>query len=187
MKNLVKNNRSYRLFDETHKVTKERLIEFIDLARITPASKNIQPLKYIVVNDECDNQKVFDTLMWAGYLDDFNGPSIGQRPTGYIIILQDKDIYDGNVLVDLGIVSQTILLAATEVGLGGCQFMSFSRNEITSIFELPEKLSPMLVIALGKPTDNVVLVDLDEDHKYYRTEDAHFVPKRKLKDVIYNK
>ena len=45
----------------------------------------------------------------------------------------------------------------------------------------------MLVIALGKPAETIILTEVGEDGNtaYYRDEnDVHYVPKRKLEDII---
>lgn len=52
---------------------------------------------------------------------------------------------------------------------------------------MPEHLSPVLIVALGKPKEEIVLTEAVEgdDVKYYRDEnDVHYVPKRKLEDII---
>ena len=54
---------------------------------------------------------------------------------------------------------------------------------------LPENLQPMLVIALGKPAETIILTDVKEDGNtaYYRDEnDVHYVPKRSLEDLLIN-
>ena len=43
---LVKKNRSYRGYDETRTITREELLDLVDLSRFTPSSINQQPLKY---------------------------------------------------------------------------------------------------------------------------------------------
>ncbi len=111
------------------------------------------------------------------------------NPTAFIVICQDKNLAPNiaSFQRDVGIVAQTILLAATEDGLGGCMIGSFSLAELKKILELPENLEPVLVVALGKPAEKIVLTDVKEDGEigYYRDEnDVHYVPKRALKDIL---
>ena len=43
------------------------------------------------------------------------------------------------------------------------------------------------IIALGKPAEEIVIKEIEngESTKYYRDEnDIHYVPKRKLKDIL---
>lgn len=186
-KDLVLNNRSYRRFYENEKIEYDTLVEFIDCSRNTAASVNFQILKYKLVNDETNNKKVFDCLAWAGLLKDWKGPSEGERPSAYIIILSDSEISTPKP-IDTGIAAQTILLAATEKGLGGCMFGSIKRDKIAEEFNIDlDRYSIELVIALGKPKETVKLVDLPENGStaYYRDENGiHYVPKRSLNDII---
>jgi nitroreductase len=80
-----------------------------------------------------------------------------------------------------------MLLGAVEKGLGGCMLGNFDKEELNKALSLPETMSPQLIIAIGKPDEKVVLVDTSDDGstKYYRDEnDIHYVPKRKLEDIL---
>ncbi len=74
---------------------------------------------------------------------------------------------------DEGIAAQTILLSATEKGLGGCMFASVNIPELNKRLELPSELSARLVIALGYPKEEVVIdeVSCTDNLKYYRDEE----------------
>ena len=88
---------------------------------------------------------------------------------------------------DVGIVAQTILLAAVEMGLGGCMIGNYDAGEVRQALGLAEHLSPVLIVALGKPDETIVLTEVGEDGStdYYRDEqDVHYVPKRSLKDIL---
>lgn len=88
---------------------------------------------------------------------------------------------------DIGIAAQTILLAATEKGLGGCMIGSFEKGALKELLQLPAQIEPMLALAIGKPDETVALtaVGLDGSTDYYRDEnDRHHVPKRALNDIL---
>lgn len=64
---------------------------------------------------------------------------------------------------------------------------NFNAGEIRDGLSMPDYLHPMLVIALGKPAETIVLTEVGEDGNtaYYRDEnDVHYVPKRKLEDIL---
>ena len=185
IKDLVLKNRSYRRFYQEHKITKEELVELIDLARLSPSGRNLQPLKYYLSADDETNEKIFSILAWAAYLKDWNGPEEGEKPSAYIVILGDTRLTN-NFMCDHGIVSQSMLLGAVEKGLGGCIFASIKRERLKELLDIDDHFEVLLVIALGKPKE-VVIVDevIDDNIKYYRDEkQVHHVPKRKLKDII---
>ena len=52
---------------------------------------------------------------------------------------------------DVGIAAQTILLAAAEMGLGGCMIGNYNRADLIKALKLDKHLEPMLVVAVGKP------------------------------------
>lgn len=188
IKELVYKNRSYRRFYESELVDRDMLIDLVDLGRVSPSGRNLQPLKYFISNDSVLNDKIFPTLAWAGYLKDWDGPVEGERPSAYIVILEDTLIGTGMVH-DQGIVCQSILLGAVEKGLGGCIIASVKKKELATILNLPEHLHVALVLALGRPKEEVVIDDISEtgDVKYWRdAQEHHHVPKRLLEDVLIN-
>ncbi|UCF98494.1 MAG: nitroreductase family protein [Spirochaetaceae bacterium] len=183
---IVKKNRSYRRFDQSHGLSRELLLELVDLARTAPSAGNLQVFRYALSSSAEINSRIFETLGWAASLPDWPGPEEGERPTGYVVIVAEKDTWDW-ARVDLGIVAQTILLGAAARGLGGCMLGNVRKEKLRKILELGEGMQIQLVIALGKPVERVVLEEVDEGESitYYRTEDrVHHVPKRKLADLV---
>jgi nitroreductase len=186
LKDLVYKNRSYRRFDQSYQIKIETLRELVDLARHSASGNNLQPLKFILSCDAEKNAKIFPYLGWAGYLKDWSGPVEGERPSAYIVILGDTEIREG-FGVDHGIAAQSMMLGAAEKGLGGCIIGSAKGKEISEALDIPARYKVLLVLALGKPAEQVVIEDLgaDGDIRYYRDdEDIHHVPKRTLEELI---
>lgn len=185
---LVEKNRSYRGFDESYTFTKEQLEEYIDLTRYTASSVNAQPLKYYLAYKKEDVELIRPMTRWARALPDMELPHKGHHATAFIIICQDTSISENlaRYQKDIGIVAQTILLAAVEEGLGGCMIGNFTPNEVKEILNFADNLAPLLIVALGKPDEKIVITDIVDDKiNYYRDEnDIHYVPKRKLNDII---
>ena len=183
---IVEKNRSYRRFDQAYRLNREILMELADLARKTPSAGNRQLMRYVLSCSPAVNSRIFETLGWAASLPDWPGPEEGERPSGYIVMVTDKDSWDW-ARVDLGIAAQTIVLGAAARGLGGCMLGNVRKEQLREILGLGEGLAIQLVIALGKPVEEVVLEDVGEaaSTTYYRTEDrVHHVPKRKLQDLV---
>ena len=183
---LVEKNRTTRRFHEDHAVDRHLLCDLVDLARLSASGGNKQPLKFIVSCDPDRNAKIFPHLAWAGSLKDWPGPSEGERPSAYIIILLDREISQG-AGVDHGIAAQSITLGACQHGLGCCMMGAIKRDAIRQALAVPERYDILLVVAIGKPKEEVVVVPVPEDGNtaYYRDEKGtHYVPKRSLAEII---
>ncbi len=186
---MVQKNRSYRGYDESRRISRSELAEMVDCARLTPSAANRQPLKYDLIWKEEEVKQVLPLTRWAAALPERHLPDPGRGPAAFIVILQETDWVKEAAACqrDIGIAAQTILLAAVEKGLGGLMIGNFDRAGLTLQRGYPDHLIPQLVIALGKPAEKVVLTDVDQngDTRYYRDgQDVHYVPKRKLEDIL---
>ena len=187
LRDLVIKNRTFRGFDESYSVSRETLLELIDLTRYTASSANLQPLKYFAAADAETVGKIQPLTKWAGALPQLGLPREGSRPTAFIVICQDNSISPAvGMLKDVGIVAQTITLGAAEKGLGCCMIGSFPAPKMMEALGLPEHIEPKLVIAIGKPAEKIVLTEAsDGKTTYYRDEnDTHYVPKRPLEEIL---
>lgn len=186
LRDLITENRSCRRFHQEFAIDSGVLKELVELARLSPSAGNLQPLKYILSATPRKNALIFPFLNWAAYLKDWPGPVNGERPSAYIIILGDREI-SKTFGCDHGISAQSILLGATEKGLGGCIIGSINRGELHNALDIPQRYEILLVLALGKPRERIIIetVAPTGDIRYWRdNEDIHHVPKRSLDDVI---
>ncbi len=186
IEDLVRKNRSYRRFQQDVPVSIDTLRELVNLARLSASAANLQPLKYILSCDPETNATIFPCTRWAGYLKDWDGPAEGERPAAYVIILGDTEIRS-SFGCDHGIAAQSMMLGASERGLGGCMLGALDREGLQEAFGIPERYEILLALALGKPKETVVLEEAGHDGeiKYYRDENGiHHVPKRPLDELI---
>lgn len=184
-KDLVLRNRSTRRFINSDRVSMQSLESWIDIARCTPSARNQQSMKYLPVCDTLVCHKVFETLAWAGFLTDWKGPEPDEEPSAYVILLNDKQIAQ-RYFCDDGIVAQTLMLAAVNDGYAGCMVAAVNRPKLAQVLEIPEHLDILMVLALGRPAESIILEPMvDGKYPYYRdAEGRHHVPKRSLDEVI---
>lgn len=188
---LVKQARSHRGFRQDRKVTRQELEHLVECARFTPAARNDQVLKYYLAEKPETVAAIQPLTKWAGALAELHLPRKGAEPVAYIVICLDGSLAENPAPYqrDVGIVAQTMLLAAAEMGLNGCMIGSFAAGELREKLVLPEAIKPQLLLALGEGTDRIVMTDVGEDGSttYYRdAEDTHYVPKRTLEQLILN-
>ncbi len=187
LKDLVNTSRSRRSFEAGAVIPREILVSLCDLARHCPAAMNLQTLKYRLVTEKEETDGMLCITRWASSLSQKLPPK-GQEPTGYIVICHDTAIAPLKPIfsIDVGIVAQTMMLGAAELGFGGCIIGSAKNEDISSLLNLPEHLCPMLILGLGVPAETVVLTEAkDGNVTYYRDENnIHYVPKRPLDEII---
>lgn len=188
---LVKKNRSYRGFDESVMIPREKMLKIVDCARLCPSSVNIQPLKYFISCTKEQNAVIQPLTGWARQLPELDLPFEGHRPTAFVVICHDTDIAENaeRFYKDVGITAQTMLLCATDMGYGGCMIGNFVPDKVKAALSLPKNLIPVLIVAFGKPDENIILTEPGEngDVKYYRDkQNNHYVPKRALDEVLIN-
>ena len=186
---LIAATRTVRRFQEDRSVSRNTLLELVDLARMGGSARNGQPLKYQIITENSLRAALFPLLGWAGYLPDWKGPAPGERPPAYVLCLLERKWLKGpesEAHFDLGIASQNLLLGAAALGIFGCRIGSFS-SKIHDVVDLDPGCKVLLVLALGYPAEQVVLeeVGADGDVRYWRdTEQVHHVPKRRLADIL---
>ena len=186
IRDLILQNRSYRRFHQDVAISEETLRELVDLARLSPSAANKQALKYVLSSEPEKNARIFPCFVWAAYLKDWAGPEEGEKPSAYIIIVEDTEIKQ-SFGVDHGIVAQSILLGAVEKGLGGCMIGNLRKDELRQALDIPPRYEIILGLALGKPKEKVVIEAMrpDGDVKYWRdSQGTHHVPKRALDEII---
>lgn len=186
LEELVMKNRSYRRFHENYSIDRATLENLVNLARLSASASNKQPLRYMLFCEPKKNNAIFTTLGWAAYLKDWPGPAEGEQPSAYIVVLSDSQWAGPYTSIDAGIACQSILLGATELGLGGCIIASIKKEKLKSVLKISDKYEIMLVIALGKPREIIELEVMRNDAvEYWRDKEGiHHVPKRHLKEII---
>ena len=145
----VRNRYSVRAYKE--KKPEEYQLEYVlECARLAPSAVNRQPWHLIIADSIEAREK-----LCACYHRDW----LKQAPM-IIVVCVDRDEAwtrqcDGKNHgdIDAAIITEHICLAATEVGLGTCWVCNFDYNAVREALNLPEYLSPVVMIPIGYPAD----------------------------------
>ena len=189
LKELILKNRSCRGYAQTPRPTEEELKELADCARLCPSASNRQPLRCRLVNDQAECAALQAATRWGGALRELHLPYPGTEATALLVLCYDSaSAKDSPMLrIDTGIAAQTVLLRATEMGYSGLMIAAFEPDGVKRALTLPEGFEPVLVIALGKGAETIVLEDRadGEERAYWRDEKGvHHVPKVPLEKFI---
>ena len=180
---LLHRNRSFRGYDQSRKVTEAELESLVAVTALVASGMNRQVLRYrLVTADEAD--KVLPLIKLGAALPEEHLPRPGMEPEAFLVIC--SAVAEDKVIdIDLGFAGQSILLKATEMGLGGIFILNFQKAALREALALP--LEPLAVIAIGKPAEDIFLIPAqgqEADLKYYRKDGVHFVPKLGLEQLI---
>lgn len=182
LRNLLLRNRSYRGYDSSFAVRDDQLRRIIEVATLCPSARNQQVLRFRPVVGE-EARVVLQHIRLGGALPELHLPFAGTEPNAFIVICSTVE-ESKYVDMDLGIVAQSMLLQATEIGLGGICIGAFDHKEIAEKLTLPYE--PLLVLAIGRPAERIELKPCKEGDSltYYRNEGVHYVPKINVNDLI---
>jgi nitroreductase len=165
-------------------VPQEVLTKCVDAARLSPCAANLQPLRYVIINDKELRKDVFSTLKWAASVPEYR-PNEKEMPAAYIVILLDKNIRK-DVGHDAGIAAMSICMVASDAGLGSCILGSVDRERLREILNVPDNLDIIVVVSLGYAADKPVVDTVkNDDTRYWLDENKTLhVPKRSLESIV---
>lgn len=172
---LLLKNRSYRGFDPSREVTRDELLQIVGVNDKIPSARNQLVLRFrLVLANEAP--VMLPLIRLGGALPQLHLPLSGTQPAAYIIVCSTVP-EDKWVDMDLGISAQSMLLQAVSMGLNGICIGAFDKKAVTQAFQLPYE--PVLVVAFGKGAEQIQITHIhpQEDHKYYRQDGLHLVPK----------
>ena len=139
---LAKKRYSCRNYQD-RKVEKEKLEKVLDVARIAPTGGNRQPQRLIVIQEKEGINKLSKAA------------NIYDVPLA-ILVCGDKDKvwtrpFDGKQLTDIdtSIVTDHMMLQATELGLASVWVCYFNPDIIREEFSLPDNLEPINILLMG--------------------------------------
>ena len=112
---LLRRNRSYRGFSGT--VSEAQLRELVGVVPLVASGMNRQALRFRLVSG-ADAALVHPLVKLGAALPEEHLPHPGMEPSAYIVVCSTVP-EDKVVDIDLGIAAQSMLLKATEMGLGG--------------------------------------------------------------------
>ena len=179
---LLIKNRSTRGYDASYIVRADQLRRIVGVNNKLASARNRQPLRFrLVTADEA--QKVLPFISRGTGLKELRLPLAGTEPNAFIVVCSTIEPRN-STFVDLGISAQSMLLQAVEMGLNGLCMMDFDAAGLVDSLQLP--YDPLLVVAIGKSAEKIQLVDIneDDDHSYYRENGVHYVPKIVVEDLI---
>ena len=131
-------------------VEDEVLNQVLEAARLAPTAANRQPFQLIVIptaGREAELKRIYNRDWFA------QAPLVicacGIPAQGWIRREDDKNYTE----VDVAIVMDHLILAATSLGLGTCWIAAFDPMAAREVLDLPDGAEPIAFTPLGYPAD----------------------------------
>jgi nitroreductase len=149
---VIRRRHSVRTFDPRAEVSQEVTTKILQAAIEAPSAGNRQPWHFIVVREPALRRGLAE----AAYGQEF----VAEAPV-VIAVCADpnrsaarygsrgSDLY---CLQDTAAATEHILLAATDLGLGGCWVGAFNESAAARVLGLPSHLRPVALIPIGRPS-----------------------------------
>lgn len=130
-------------------VEEDKLSQVLEAARLAPTASNLQPFRLIVIHTrgkEAQLRRVYDKEWFV------------QAPLLICACGVPAEAWvreDGTSLhqVDVAIVMDHLILAATDLGLGTCWVAAFDVRAAREVFGIPTVVEPLVMTPLGYPAD----------------------------------
>lgn len=157
----IRIRRSIRKF-KSKPVEEYKLQRILEAGRLSPSTANTQPWHFIVVTDP----SVRDTLILA-HKRDPNYASTSHIINAPVLIVACADVDIGWVRkdgeeywkVDVAIALQSIVLCATEEGLGTCWIAAFDEEATRKALKIPKEIRIVAMIPLGYADETIAASD----------------------------
>jgi nitroreductase len=138
-------------------VEREKIEACLEAARLAPSANNVQPWRFIVVDDP----ELKERLAEEAFSGIYSLCRFAARAPVIVIILAQPDVIANKLgkavqgtqfyLLDIGICGEHFVLAATELGLGTCWIGWFSKKGVRKLLSIPRKYDVVAMIAVGYP------------------------------------
>lgn len=154
---IIRKRTSVRKFSNT-KLEQEKLNKILEAGRLAPTAKNNQPIKIYIVNSNEGLEKI-DKASRCRY---------GAQTVLIVCGNKDEAYHKGDYTtyeMDSCIVATHIMLEATNLGVDNIWVESFDENILKEEFEIPNELTPVLLMPLGYKTEDCPMNPLHDKRK----------------------
>jgi nitroreductase len=143
---LISRRYSVRAF-KSDPVEDEKLMAILNAARLAPTASNKQPFQIIVIHTRRKKAKLLSIYQRDWFVQAPLIICLCGIPSQAWVRRDHRQYLD----VDIAIVMDHIILAATELGLGTCFIAAFDEINARKVLSLPDEVEPILFTPLGYP------------------------------------
>ncbi|MBT9138354.1 MAG: 5,6-dimethylbenzimidazole synthase [Syntrophomonadaceae bacterium] len=144
----IRARRSIRKYSP-REISEYKLTKVLEAMRLAPSAKNLQPWRFIIINNEEIKRKLIPACRGQAF--------IAEAPiivAGCALLNEawgGMGGYMSSYPIDLAIAIDHLTLIATEEGLGTCWIGAFDEGEVKKILKVPEGVRVVALTPLGYP------------------------------------
>ncbi|MHB1483559.1 MAG: nitroreductase family protein [Saccharofermentanales bacterium] len=141
-------------------VEREKLVECVEAARLSPSACNSQPWGFIIIDEPALAKQI--SLLLQDDIIPIN--RFTRNCNAFIIIVEENANLSSKLggrfkdqdfaQTDIGIAAQMICLSATDQGLGSCIMGWFNEKKLKNLLGIPKTKRIRLIIAAGYPENH---------------------------------
>ena len=156
---------------QARQIEQEKLDAIIEAGRIAPSACNNHPARVLV----CDTPELLASAARAAKRF-ARGESVFGAPVVLLVCAKTDAAwtrkYDGKNAsdIDTSIVTDQMMMQATDLGLGTCWVCHFDPKVAIEEFDLPQDLYPIHMLTVGYPADEIASPEKREERTIPRTE-----------------
>ena len=153
---IIRERKSVRKYLEKP-IERDKIITCIEAARLAPSAENVQPWRFIVI-DEPELKKNFCREVTGGI---YRPTRFIEKAAAIVVILARLDLIANFLgrgiqgtnyyLIDIGIAGEHLVLQAQELGIGTCWIGWFNANRAKKFLNIPARYRVVSLIAMGYP------------------------------------
>ena len=161
-----------------------QLNDIVEVAKLYPNPANLQPMRFVILNQREQCEPVLQLLRWAGYISDHEIEDDNQ-PAAMILLFGDREKAK-DFGFSTGAAATYIMLAAHAMGIASCCLGVSQASKIYEVVGIdPSHYEFQCLVALGYPGQTARTVDQSGSCKYYLDDQGNFVvPKRKNDEIM---
>ncbi len=114
-----------------------------------PSGSNLQPREFILITDK-------DVIRAVKLV----SPGLYGNPQAIIVLCYNKKIAlkggrlgELMAVMDTAMAAQNMMLMAYSLGIGSCPILSFNKQALKKILDIPDHVEPVMLLSLGYPKE----------------------------------
>ncbi|MDF2820148.1 MAG: nitroreductase [Clostridiales bacterium] len=152
-------------------IEEDKILKILEAGRIAPTAVNYQPQRILVVKDPRNLAKLEEARRIFGAT--LALVVCANHDESWKRSFDNKDFAD----VDASIITDHMMLQATELGLGSVWISSFDPALLIDLFNIPNNFEAINILAIGYPVESIPLAA--------SSPDRHNVARKPLSETVF--